>query len=114
MSEWGRANRSYRTMLAKARRERPGARSKIALTARIRRLRNPLTERLHESVADYALVLDGDPCAYCNGPSVAFDHIDPRSPRDSHTWDWDNLTATCRSCNSLKGRLPLLHGLLGF
>lgn len=78
--------------------------------------------------ANYRTVLARDPCAYCGARDVRLgwelessfpgcshwrwvivgshrDHISPRAPGNDV---WDNLTATCRSCNSSKGKKPLL------
>jgi 5-methylcytosine-specific restriction endonuclease McrA len=51
-----------------------------------------------------------DPCSYCGGTAGEVDHIIPRSKGGSE--DWDNLTATCRSCNARKRTIPLLTFLL--
>ena len=47
-----------------------------------------------------------DPCAYCGGPSDTIDHIEPKVRGGSD--HWTNLTASCMSCNSRKGSMPLL------
>jgi len=55
--------------------------------------------------AENAYLLN-DPCSYCSSPSVALDHITPRWLGGPNTWE--NTTPACRSCNSSKGKWPLL------
>lgn len=64
--------------------------------------------RKSDTVA-YRRALRADPCAYCGQASEALDHIDPclRGGSDG----WTNRTATCHTCNSLKGSLTLLQAL---
>lgn len=46
-------------------------------------------------------------CAYCGGlfqaKELDAEHIQPESR--GGTWEWNNLVAACRSCNSRKGNL---------
>jgi hypothetical protein len=58
----------------------------------------------------YALVLESDPCSYCDAPAESTDHIEPLSLGGSHAWE--NLSAACLRCNSAKHNLPLLRFLL--
>lgn len=39
-------------------------------------------------------------CQYCGAPAENIDHIVPRSRGGQHTWD--NVVASCRSCNARK------------
>lgn len=55
-------------------------------------------------------ILEGDPCAYCGGPMEEVDHIVP--VKHDGTNDWDNLAATCKSCNASKYTRSLLEYLL--
>lgn len=57
----------------------------------------------------YALVLDGDPCAYCGAPTEHVDHIEPVGQGGEH--HWSNLTAACARCNGVKRDWSLLEGL---
>ncbi len=43
---------------------------------------------------------DGHRCQYCNRAAENIDHVVPRSKGGTHTWD--NVVASCRSCNSRK------------
>ncbi len=53
---------------------------------------------------------DGHRCQYCNRAAENIDHVLPRSRGGGHTWD--NVVASCRSCNSRKeDRLPAEAGL---
>ena len=53
---------------------------------------------------------DGHRCQYCGRAAENLDHVVPRSRRGSHTWD--NVVASCRSCNARKGdRLPSECGM---
>ena len=48
---------------------------------------------------------DGHRCQYCGSNAENLDHVVPRSRGGTHTWD--NVVASCRSCNSRKeDRLP--------
>ncbi len=40
-------------------------------------------------------------CQYCGRAAENLDHVVPRSRRGSHTWD--NVVASCRTCNARKG-----------
>jgi len=54
---------------------------------------------------------DGHRCQYCGRAAENLDHVVPRSRRGPHTWD--NVVASCRSCNARKGdRLPSECGML--
>lgn len=48
-------------------------------------------------------------CAYCQSSltkyTVTLDHVIPKSAGGSD--DLDNLVACCKSCNTLKGAMPL-------
>lgn len=53
---------------------------------------------------------DGHKCQYCNRAAENIDHVMPRSRGGLHSWD--NVVASCRSCNSRKeDRLPNEAGL---
>ena len=53
---------------------------------------------------------DGHKCQYCNRAAENIDHVLPRSRGGPHSWD--NVVASCRSCNSRKeDRLPSEAGL---
>jgi 5-methylcytosine-specific restriction endonuclease McrA len=53
---------------------------------------------------------DGHRCQYCNRAAENIDHVVPRSRGGTHSWD--NVVASCRSCNSRKeDRLPAEAGL---
>jgi 5-methylcytosine-specific restriction endonuclease McrA len=43
---------------------------------------------------------DGHRCQYCNHAAENLDHIVPRSRGGEHTWE--NVVASCRSCNARK------------
>ena len=43
---------------------------------------------------------DGHRCQYCHRPAENIDHVVPRSRGGPHTWE--NVVASCRSCNSRK------------
>ena len=43
---------------------------------------------------------DGHRCQYCNHPAENIDHIVPRSRGGQHSWE--NVVASCRSCNARK------------
>lgn len=60
--------------------------------------------------AEYARVLDSDPCSYCGAVCEEIDHI--RSRREGGDGEWNNLTAACRRCNRRKGSTSLLLFLL--
>ena len=53
---------------------------------------------------------DGHKCQYCNRAAENIDHVMPRSRGGPHAWD--NVVASCRSCNARKGdRLPSECGM---
>ena len=53
---------------------------------------------------------DGHRCQYCNRAAENIDHVVPRSRGGPH--EWDNVVASCRSCNARKGdRLPAECGM---
>jgi 5-methylcytosine-specific restriction endonuclease McrA len=53
---------------------------------------------------------DGHKCQYCNKAAENIDHVMPRSRGGPHAWD--NVVASCRSCNARKeDRLPAEAGL---
>jgi len=58
------------------------------------RRRAPLTRRA-------VFARDGHRCAYCNRPAECIDHVQPRSRGGEHVWE--NVVASCRSCNLRKG-----------
>jgi 5-methylcytosine-specific restriction endonuclease McrA len=43
---------------------------------------------------------DGHRCQYCNRNAENIDHVVPRSRGGEHTWD--NVVASCRTCNARK------------
>ena len=43
---------------------------------------------------------DGHRCQYCNRTAENIDHVVPRSRGGTHSWD--NVVASCRSCNARK------------
>lgn len=85
----------------------PGYRHKWNHYNRLRRLAVAVPDAL---AVDYALILRGDPCAYCGGPMEHIDHITPIARGGVGTWD--NLTAACSSCNQSKHTRTLLDFLL--
>ena len=44
---------------------------------------------------------DGHRCQYCGRAAENLDHVVPRSRLGPHTWD--NVVASCRSCNAAQG-----------
>lgn len=55
-------------------------------------------------------VRDEFKCQYCGSAAENVDHIQPRSRGGTHTWD--NVVASCRSCNARKeNRLPAEVGM---
>lgn len=53
---------------------------------------------------------DGHRCQYCGRQAENLDHVVPRSRGGTHTWD--NVVASCRSCNARKeDRLPSECGM---
>ncbi len=63
-----------------------------------------------EGARQYAVLLSGDPCAYCGGVADSIDHITPVVGGGNS--EWDNLAPSCKPCNSSKGRKSLLRFLL--
>lgn len=59
---------------------------------------------------EFVEILRFDPCSYCGGLGGHIDHVEPLAKGGSNTWE--NLTATCKSCNSKKKTKPLLMFLL--
>lgn len=57
--------------------------------------------------AEYADVLRGDPCSYCEAPCEHIDHIVPVAKGGPN--DWSNLTAACTACNSQKRTISMLE-----
>src|SRR5579875_4101391 len=54
---------------------------------------------------------DGHRCQYCGAAAENIDHVVPRSRGGLHAWD--NVVASCRSCNSRKeDRTPHEAGLV--
>lgn len=58
---------------------------------------------------EYRAALRADPCAHCGELAGTLDHITPRSAGGGDSWE--NLTASCLSCNARKGTNTLLHTL---
>jgi 5-methylcytosine-specific restriction endonuclease McrA len=56
--------------------------------------------------AEYAALLRNDPCVYCGDACAQIDHIVPLVHGGATSWD--NLTASCASCNASKCADPLL------
>lgn len=54
----------------------------------------------------YIEVLRSDPCSYCGAEAGSIDHIEPL--KSGGSCGWENLTASCRGCNSSKYTAPLL------
>jgi 5-methylcytosine-specific restriction endonuclease McrA len=54
--------------------------------------------------------LRADPCSFCGGAGGSIDHITARAVGGTN--HGDNLCGSCKSCNELKGRWPLLVFLL--
>jgi 5-methylcytosine-specific restriction endonuclease McrA len=79
---------------------------KIASQMKRRALQFPVSREAQE----YIPILRDDPCVYCGQDAGAVDHIDALHVGGSN--DWENLTATCRSCNSSKRTEALLSFLL--
>lgn len=54
---------------------------------------------------------DGHRCQYCGAAAENIDHVVPRSRGGTHTWE--NVVASCRSCNARKeDRTPHEAGLV--
>lgn len=79
-----------------------------AVKARRRALLQQASD-LH-AAADYMTILRCDPCVYCGEPCQDVDHIVPLSRGGS--LEWDNLAATCGSCNRSKLTKDVLHYML--
>lgn len=58
----------------------------------------------------YIAILKKDPCCYCGAPMEEIDHIRPISGGGTNSWD--NLTASCTSCNRKKNAMSLLEFML--
>ena len=84
--------------------ETPGRRTYKRVYAEKRRARLPMLDR------GWALVIDTDPCAYCNKPGNSIDHITPVIK--GGLGDWQNLSSACVSCNASKKDTTLLFFLL--
>lgn len=55
-------------------------------------------------------VRDSHRCQYCGRPAENIDHVLPRSRGGTHSWE--NVVASCRSCNSRKeNRTPAEAGM---
>jgi 5-methylcytosine-specific restriction endonuclease McrA len=48
---------------------------------------------------------DSGRCVYCGAPATSLDHVIPKSRGGPHTWE--NVVASCRRCNHVKGDRPL-------
>ena len=86
---------------------------------------HPALDQDDSRVVEYADILAFNPCSYCGClGGGAVDHIMPMRPAFTRElgqveWlahrrrrqQWDNLTATCESCNSRKARRSLLQFL---
>jgi hypothetical protein len=78
-----------------------------------RRHRGEILQRRHRAKgedAEYVAVLLGDPCSYCGDRSTGIDHI--QATARGGTDAWENFTAACAWCNSVKGARPLLEAML--
>lgn len=95
-----------------ARNQDPSARRRWNTYNRLRRAnqRTALTAEDIVKAVDYQLILRGDSCVYCGGPSGTVDHIRPINSAGADVWE--NFAAACRSCNSQKNDRELLHYLL--
>lgn len=82
-----------------------GARSAWA-TPGPRRSRVRLFASESASAVEYASVLSADPCSYCGAACQEIDHIDPVAGGGIE--GYENLTASCRTCNRQKSSRPLL------
>lgn len=51
-----------------------------------------------------------DPCAYCGDTGGETDHIVSRAQGGPN--EWQNYTGACRTCNSSKSSLSMLHAML--
>ena len=86
------------------RRVEPASKVKMVHFVRVpHRNRVPLSRRA-------VFARDGHRCQYCNRTAENIDHVVPRSRGGPHAWD--NVVASCRSCNARKeDRLPAEAGL---
>lgn len=85
-------------------------RSENPLKARAARIADKHRRRGARCDKAHIEILLSDPCAYCGGSSDTVDHIRPVIAGGDG--EWENLTASCRSCNSSKNATPMLHFLL--
>jgi 5-methylcytosine-specific restriction endonuclease McrA len=61
-------------------------------------------------IGEYKAALRRDPCAYCGAPATVLDHVQAQGKGGANTWQ--NLTASCDSCNLSKSGRSLI-GFLG-
>ncbi|MBT2606030.1 HNH endonuclease [Bacillus sp. ISL-53] len=76
----------------------------------------------HSEIKSILIQETNHKCAYCESKITAIDHgdiehIEPKSKVPIRTFDWDNLTLSCRKCNQNKGAYynpekPLLNPYL--
>jgi 5-methylcytosine-specific restriction endonuclease McrA len=91
------------------------ARIEIPLPSVVRLIRYRRIPRQNRSVSRRGIVLrDGSKCQYCGlqqaAGSLTMDHVIPKSRGGLSTWE--NLVASCFSCNNLKGdRTPREAGM---
>jgi len=121
--EWREKNRERKAALDK----RWAEENREKRREHVRRYRenNPETIRLRSHVnkarrrgaptptyetRDFILILERDPCCYCGDPMEHIDHIQALTKGGGG--EWDNLTASCGSCNLRKSTKPLLGFLL--
>lgn len=59
-----------------------------------------------------ARAMSHEKCAWCEAPRAAtIDHFWPKTTHPAKMFDWENLFAACRDCNSEKGSsFPTSHG----
>lgn len=91
------------------RRENPEKFRAQRLAQNHRRRESRVAMRSDADVRAYALVLMKDPCSYCGEPMKDADHIVPHAQGGLTVWE--NLTASCPTCNRRKGTQSLLHFL---
>ena len=93
-----------------ARNQAPEKRARWNHYNRERRMKDGALLQSSEDLA-YSSTLLLDPCSYClSSQSGTIDHIVPIALGGNSRWD--NLTASCKSCNSSKNDTPLLLFLL--
>lgn len=93
-----------------ARNQAPEKRARWNHYNRERRMKDGALLQSSEDLA-YSSTLLLDPCSYClSSQSGTIDHIVPIAIGGNSRWD--NLTASCKSCNSSKNDTPLLLFLL--